>query len=163
MTQSINVRPHVDRDGISNRQFAQDELGAGSSYYAGTLMDKGDSLEHRAVYALSSAFRMDGRSCSESGVEQRFHPERVSAEVRLELRACGQVYDLASIGPNQLIPRHPLDLPSCDAEVVMFVDRSGFLWPVRLPNGAVPFEKAILTSPRGDMQRLGTTQSPLQQ
>lgn len=87
--------------------------------------------------------------------------ECVSAELRLELRASGQVYDLASIGPNQFIPRQPLDLPSCDAEVVMFVDGSGFLWPVRLPNGAVPFEKTISTSPRGEMQRFGAAQSPL--
>ena len=92
------------------------------------------------------------------------HPidhKHFSAEVRLELRASGQVYDLASIGPNQFVPRYPLDLPSCDAEVVMFVDGSGFLWPVRLPNGAVPFEKVISTSPRGHMQRLGTAQSSL--
>lgn len=78
-----------------------------------------------------------------------------SAEVRLELRADGRIFDLASIGPNKFVPRHPLELPSCDAEIVMYIDGSGYLWPVRLPNGAVPFEKSITTSSRGAMQQLG--------
>ena len=78
-----------------------------------------------------------------------------SSEVRLELRAEGRVFDLASIGPNKFVPRDPLELPSCDAEIVMFIDGAGFLWPVRLPNGAVPFERSIVTSSRGEMQDLG--------
>lgn len=80
-----------------------------------------------------------------------------SAEVRLELRASGEVFDLAGIGPAEFVPRHPLDLPACNAEIVMFVDGTGFLWPVRLPQGAVPFEKTVRTESRGDMQRLGPT------
>jgi hypothetical protein len=93
-------------------------------------------------------------------MEQLAQQRGYSAEVRLELRANGNVFDLASIGPNRFVPRHPLELPSCDAEILMFIDGTGFLWPVRLPNGAVPFEKSISTSPRGEMQRLGNTVDP---
>jgi hypothetical protein len=88
-------------------------------------------------------------------MEHPHNSKGYSAEVRLELRVGGEVFDLASIGPNRFIPRNPMELPTCDADVVMFIDGVGFLWPVRLPNGAVPFEKTISTTPRGEMQRLG--------
>lgn len=88
-------------------------------------------------------------------MEQPIQQKGYSAEVRLELRANGQVFDLAGIGPNKFVPRVPIELPMCDAEVVMFIDGTGYLWPVRLPNGAVPFDRTVPTSPRGEMQRLG--------
>lgn len=77
-----------------------------------------------------------------------------SAEVRLELRANNCAFDLASIGPNEFIPRQPLELSACDAEVVMFIDGTQFLWPVRLPHGAWPFDSKVVTQPRGDMLRV---------
>ncbi len=77
-----------------------------------------------------------------------------SAEVRLQLRADNRSFDLASIGPNEFIPRQPLELAACDAEVVMFIDGTQFLWPVRLPHGAVPFDSKIMTESRGCMQRI---------
>ncbi len=90
-------------------------------------------------------------------MDQPIPQKGYSAEVRLELRAEGRVFDLAGIGPNKFTPRAPLELPICNADVVMFIDGTGYLWPVRLPNGAVPFDKSVATAPRGDMQRLGDT------
>lgn len=77
-----------------------------------------------------------------------------SASVRLELRVRGETFDLASIGPHEVTPRTPLELDACEADIVMFVDGSGYLWPVRLPHGAFPFDRTIETAPRGEMQRL---------
>ncbi|HEY4259905.1 MAG TPA: hypothetical protein VGM98_07090 [Schlesneria sp.] len=88
-------------------------------------------------------------------MDQPIPQKGYSAEVRLELRAEGQVFDLAGIGPNKVTPRAPLELPVCIADVVMYIDGTGYLWPVRLPNGAVPFDKSVPTAPRGEMQRLG--------
>ena len=81
-----------------------------------------------------------------------------SAEVRLELRADGRIFDLASVGPNRFIPREPLELDACDAEVAMLVDGDLFVWPVRLPHGALPFDKSVLTQSRGEMQKRGNVQ-----
>jgi len=77
-----------------------------------------------------------------------------SASVHLELRAQGLTFGLATIGPRSVTARTPIQLDACDADVVMFVDGRGVSWPVRLPNGAVPFDNMIETIPRGDMVRL---------
>jgi hypothetical protein len=76
-----------------------------------------------------------------------------SSVVRLSLHANGDVIDLASIGPKAVVPRKPVELPKCNAEVVMDVDGERFVWPVRLPTGAVPFEREITTALTGDMRR----------
>jgi hypothetical protein len=78
-----------------------------------------------------------------------------STEVRLELRVNGKVFDIARVGPNSFVPREPMELDVCDAEVAMFVDGELFLWPVRLPHGVCPFEKNVKTIALGEMQRLG--------
>jgi hypothetical protein len=78
---------------------------------------------------------------------------RFSSVVRLALHANGQSFDLASIGPNEVIARTPIELEACHADVVMDVDGDRFIWPVRLPRGAVPFDRAIATQPNGEMQR----------
>ena len=78
-----------------------------------------------------------------------------SAEVRLELRVSGKVFDIARVGPNGFVPREPMELDICDAEVAMFVDGDLFLWPVRLPHGVCPFDKNVKTISLGEMQRLG--------
>lgn len=77
-----------------------------------------------------------------------------SANVSLELRAQGQSFGLATIGPQSVTARTPIQLDACDAEIVMIVDGRGVSWPVRLPNGAVPFDNMIETIPRGEMVRL---------
>ena len=74
-----------------------------------------------------------------------------SADVRIELRAEGQIVDVASIGPNEIILRDFQDIGICDAEIAMFIDGIEFLWPVRLPEGAVPFASDVYMVPRGPM------------
>lgn len=71
-----------------------------------------------------------------------------SADVRLELRAGGQIVDLASIGPDAVVARLPAELERGPAEIVMTVDGDPVTWQVMLPNGAVPYDKTIETRPR---------------
>ncbi len=80
-----------------------------------------------------------------------------SSVVRLSLHANGESFDLASIGPAEITPRQPIDLPKCNADVVMDVDGDRFVWPVCLPSGAVPFDRTIKTRSNGEMRR---SQSP---
>lgn len=82
-----------------------------------------------------------------------------SAEVRLELRVEGQTHELAGVGSKFCIPRQQLDLPACNADILMTVDGDLFSWPVRLPHGAVPFQHEIPVAFRGEMQRLGPVKS----
>ena len=79
--------------------------------------------------------------------------------MRLELRAEGKVYDLASVGPNRIIPRDHLEIDACDAEVAMIVDGELFIWPVRLPHGAYPIDRKVVTTPRGEMRRIENAES----
>lgn len=80
--------------------------------------------------------------------------DRFSANVQLELHAEGGVFDLAGIGPNEIISRTGIDLNPCDAELQMTVDGRKFIWPITVVNGAVPFERAIQIVPRGEIQRV---------
>lgn len=66
----------------------------------------------------------------------------------------GHAFQLASIGPSEIVFREPTDLQACDAEVVMFVDGAEFRWPVRLDNGAVPFDREAYISSRGELVRI---------
>lgn len=89
------------------------------------------------------------------------HPPTVeyryfSAEVKLELRFGAQAFDLASVSPSEIILREHNELPAGDAEIMMIVDGETFLWPIRLPHGAVPFDLHVYTVPRGKMVRIGT-------
>ena len=47
-----------------------------------------------------------------------------SADVRLQLEAQGQVRPLAKIGRDHIVPSGAIELPPCDAVVVMTVDGS---------------------------------------
>lgn len=78
--------------------------------------------------------------------------------MQLALHANGQSFDLASIGPHDVVLRNPIELESCLAEVVMDVDGDRFIWPVHLPAGAVPFDRMIATVPHGEMRRLAAPQ-----
>ena len=82
--------------------------------------------------------------------------ERFSSTVRLELHADGRVFNLAGIGPNEIIPRDTIDLNPCDAEIFMDVDGQSFVWSVTLNHGAVPFDGIIEIEPRGEIRRMST-------
>ena len=47
-----------------------------------------------------------------------------SAEVRLQLEAQGQVWPLAKIGRGHIVPSAAIELPPCDAVVIMMADES---------------------------------------
>lgn len=79
-----------------------------------------------------------------------FHdlPRHHSAEVRLFLVTADATYPLAQIGPHFVIVREPLDLPPCDAEIVMQVDSAEDRWPVRLVDGVRPSDKVVAIDDR---------------
>ncbi len=79
--------------------------------------------------------------------------QHFSSNVRLELRAAGQSFDLAGVGRNELIPRHGIELEPCVGEVHMNVDGQIFIWPVRLEHGSVPFDDTIPVQKMGEVQR----------
>jgi len=83
-----------------------------------------------------------------------------SSVIRLSLHANGETFELASIGPKLVVPRKPIELPQCDADVVMDVDGESFIWPVKLPSGAVPFDREIATLANGNMRRQGSDGNP---
>jgi hypothetical protein len=66
-----------------------------------------------------------------------------SADVWLFLIALGTAIPLAQIGPDSVVLRDPIELPRCEAEILMVVDGEERRWPVVLPNGAVPFELEV--------------------
>lgn len=66
-----------------------------------------------------------------------------SADVRLELVAEGRSIPLAKIGPETVFATAPVDLPPCDAQVIMSVDGRVEQWNVRLSRGADPRERTI--------------------
>jgi hypothetical protein len=70
-----------------------------------------------------------------------------SAAVRLYLEAEGQTWPLAKMGRNHVVPACRIDLPPCDAVVVMTVDGAERRWNVRLIDGATPIGD-IRTRPR---------------
>lgn len=59
-----------------------------------------------------------------------------SAVVNLQLDVAGAMYELAQIGPNDIIFSEPTALSPCEAQVVMHVDGTEHRWRVTLPNGA---------------------------
>ena len=62
-------------------------------------------------------------------------PRHHSAEVALSLITAHGTIRLAQIGPDYVIVAKPLDLPPCDAEIVMLIDEFEQRWPVRLIDG----------------------------
>lgn len=75
-------------------------------------------------------------------------PRHYSAEVRLYLETSKGTFSLAQIGPNDVIFAKPVDLPPCDAEVVMSIDGTVTRWPVRLANGVTSSNQLSATTPR---------------
>jgi hypothetical protein len=71
-----------------------------------------------------------------------------SAKVRLRLEAEGKTWPLAKIGKDHIVPAAKIELPPCDAVVIMTVDGDERRWPVHLVDGATPFDFDIRTRPR---------------
>jgi hypothetical protein len=71
-----------------------------------------------------------------------------SAVVRLELEADGRTWPLAKMGRGHVVPASKIELPPCDAVVIMTVDGSERRWNVRLIDGATPIDHDIRTRPR---------------
>jgi len=71
-----------------------------------------------------------------------------SADVRLDLEAQGQIWPLAKIGRDRIVSAEKIELPPCDAVVVMIVDGYERRWKVRLVDGATPIDHDIRTKPR---------------
>ena len=66
-----------------------------------------------------------------------------SADVCLVLVVAGRTVPLWQIGPNSITLRDPVELPPCEAEIVMYVDGDERRWRVFLPYGAVPFDSEV--------------------
>ncbi|MGQ0636166.1 MAG: hypothetical protein ACT4QC_16255 [Planctomycetaceae bacterium] len=58
-----------------------------------------------------------------------------SATVKLDLEVGDRLISLHQIGPGTIWLREPIDLPPCDAIVVMHIDDHEQRWPVYLPDG----------------------------
>ena len=68
-----------------------------------------------------------------------------SAEVRLDLLVDGNTYSLCEIGPDGVRLRKPIELPPCEADVVMHVDDHQEVWRVWLPDGVSPSDTFVRT------------------
>ncbi|MGH7128803.1 MAG: hypothetical protein ACREIV_09550, partial [Planctomycetaceae bacterium] len=54
-----------------------------------------------------------------------------------------KTWPLSKIGPGHVVPKEPMELDPCDAEIVMTVDGDERRWAVYLIDGAVPFDRVI--------------------
>ena len=76
-----------------------------------------------------------------------------SAVVTLELRAAGRCIPLAQLAHDFAIPVDSVELPPCEAEILMTVDGEPTLMRVSLPEGGqvgrrrIPLSKAADTRP----------------
>jgi hypothetical protein len=79
----------------------------------------------------------------------------------MELRAPRGTFNLASIGPREMILRDPCEIDAgSHAEIVLFVDGEEFRWRVFLPQGAVPFSPEVYFQPQGVMVRTKSQDKP---
>lgn len=72
-------------------------------------------------------------------------PRTYSANVQLHLEVDGRTVDLAQIGPDDVIANDPIDLPPCEADVVMHVDGEERRWRVSLVNGMSRDNRVVKT------------------
>ena len=68
-----------------------------------------------------------------------------SADVRLNLIVDGREFALSQIGPDRIALRNPIELPPCEADVVMHVDNHQQVWRVWLPDGVSPGDTFVRT------------------
>ena len=66
-----------------------------------------------------------------------------SSVVTLELRAGSLRVPLAQVAHNFAIPREAIELPPCDAEILMTIDGNLTRMPVRLRNGSSTSQRRI--------------------
>ena len=66
-----------------------------------------------------------------------------SSDVVLQLIVGERVFELARTGPGYVVMEEPVELPPCDAELLMSVDGRMHRWSVFLDQGAVPFESRV--------------------
>lgn len=74
-----------------------------------------------------------------------------SALVTLELRAAGLCIPLAQVAHNFAIPVESVDLPPCEAEILMTVDGELTRMPVLLHEGGQAGRRRIALSKAADM------------
>jgi hypothetical protein len=97
-------------------------------------MDRLRRLAYSVARGIASEYSM---------IADRSIKSDYSSEVRLRLEAEGRVWPLAKIGGGKIVPSTALELPSCDAVVVMTVDGLERRWDVRLVDGACPFDADV--------------------
>ena len=73
-----------------------------------------------------------------------------SALVTLELRAAGRCIPLAQIAHDFAIPVEPVDLPPCEAEILMTIDGRPTRIPVSLREGGKAGQRRIALSKAAD-------------
>ena len=71
-----------------------------------------------------------------------------SADVGLHLVVGEDVYQLSKMGPGYVVPRDPIELSACDAELVMTVNGREYRWEVSLRDDVVPFDEVVLIHSR---------------
>lgn len=76
-----------------------------------------------------------------------------SSEVRLHLLVGDRQFELASIGPERIRLRAPVELPPCEAEVVMQVDTQEHRWAIILPDGVSAGSREARTKPAAPLLR----------
>ena len=69
-----------------------------------------------------------------------------SALVTLELHAAGKCIPLAQIAHDFAIPVEPIDLPPCEAEILMTIDGRPTRMPVSLHEGGQASKRRIALS-----------------
>ena len=74
-----------------------------------------------------------------------------SALVTLELRAVGQCISLAQMAHDFVIPVEPVDLPPCEAEILMTIDGTPTLMSVSLHEGSQTGRRRIALSKAADI------------
>lgn len=58
-----------------------------------------------------------------------------SADVQMELRVNGRVFDVGQLGPDFVMLRDPADHPPAQGEMMLSIDGHVKRWPVQLPDG----------------------------
>ncbi|QDT55129.1 hypothetical protein Pan44_31710 [Caulifigura coniformis] len=71
-----------------------------------------------------------------------------SADVRIDLVVGQQTLSAAKVGPDHIVLREGVELDPCDGVLVVQVDGSVSHTPVRLPFGAMPFDRDVLVEQR---------------
>lgn len=66
-----------------------------------------------------------------------------SANVRMNLVFNGSSFAISHLGPDYVRLQDAVEMPPCDAQIVMVIDGHESRWPVHLPQGLHPGPKRI--------------------